>query len=384
MKIFKKLREFKKRFSRHQALVEVLVSKRNLLHNLCEYKRAFPKLQFAPVLKSNAYGHGLLEVAEILDSQNCPFFMVDSIYEALALKQDGIKTKILVAGYTHPENLKNAVTKNVSYTITSLAELQEISKLLKSKKNFHLKIDTGMHRQGILPEEIRNAVEIIKSCKFINLEGLLSHLADADGRDLKFTESQTSEWQRVIKIFQNEFQEIKFFHLANSAGAFFSNGIFANVARLGGGLYGIDAAPNSKHLELDLKPALEIRSCVSSIRSVEANEFIGYNLTYRTLKKMKLATVPLGYFEGVDRRLSNIGKFKINENFCEIAGRVSMNITSIDVTNLPKVQMGDPVTIISRKKDDPNSVENIARQINTDPREILVHIAQHLRRVVVD
>jgi alanine racemase len=149
---------------------------------------------------------------------------------------------------------------------------------------------------------------------------------------------------------------------------------------LGIGLYGINPSPFSK---LELKPALQMQSIISSIREVPADEFVGYNITYKAEKKLKVATVPVGYFEGVDRRLSNCGYFKVNGVDCPIVGRVSMNITSIDVSGVSQIKLGDKASIMSSEKGDKNSVESIAKLSNTIAYDILVHIPQHLRHIVI-
>src|SRR3990167_7019412 len=167
--------------AKYQPLIEVRIFKDALLHNLYTYQQKYPKLQFAPVLKSNAYGHGLVEVAEILDSQDLPFFMVDSFYEALALRRAGIKSKVLVLGYCREKQLLENPLDNVSFGIIDLEVLKKLSAKLKEPLNIHLKIDTGMHRQGILVEEVEEAMKLIKANKNIILEGVCSHFADADG-----------------------------------------------------------------------------------------------------------------------------------------------------------------------------------------------------------
>lgn len=174
----------------YQPLIEVRIFKDALLHNLHTYQKVYPKLQFAPVLKSNAYGHGLVEVARILDEQGVPFFMVDSFYEALVLRRAEVKTKILVLGYCRQQQLLSAKLKNVSFGIIDLQVLKDLSAKLKKPLNIHLKIDTGMHRQGILLSEIPEAVAAIKSNDNIIVEGLCTHLADADSADDKFTSAK--------------------------------------------------------------------------------------------------------------------------------------------------------------------------------------------------
>lgn len=377
------LRGMKKRLTRYTPSVEVLISKTNLIHNLREYQKKYPKLFFAPVLKSNAYGHGLVEVAKILDRYNVVFFGVDSLYEGMILRNKGVKSPVLILGYTNPENIKNCKLLKTTFTITSLDQLRSVAAILTATRKIHLKIDTGMHRQGLLPDQINEAIKIIKGHKFLDLEGVCSHLADADSVDVRFTDLQIGQWRKAVLLLKRDCPTLKFFHIFNTAGIGRSEalgGDISNVARLGIGLYGFDTSPSSN---LKLFPALSVRSVISSVKDITAGESVGYGLTFIAKKTIRLATVPVGYFEGVDRRLSNIGAFKIRDIYLPVVGRVSMNITSVDLSAAPETKLGDQVIIISERKDDRNSVENISRLINTIPYEILVHIPQHLRRVVV-
>lgn len=379
MKLLNALRAIKKNFSNYRPSVEVLISRKNLMHNLNEYRKKYPEISFAPVLKSNAYGHGLVEVGRILAKEQVPFFVLDSLFEASALREEGIKTPILVIGYTSPENVLGSRLAYVAFTITSLEQLRKIAEGLKTRKVFHIKIDTGMHRQGILPREIESVMKIIRSNKFINLEGICSHLSNADDADESFTKLQMNQWQKAVESFKRNFENIKFFHLSATAGTQYAGQALCNVGRLGLGLYGINAAPLAK---LNLKPVLQMRSVISSVKTIPAGEYVGYNNTYKTKNERKIATVPVGYFEGVDRRLSNGGFFTVGNSLCPIVGRVSMNITSIDVTGISEVNLGDRVIVIENKAEDKNSVENIAKMTHTIPYEILVHIPQHLKRVI--
>lgn len=389
MILFKYLRNLKKSFNRHTPSVEVLIYKNNLLENLKEYKRQYPKLSLAPVLKSNAYGHGILQIARILDKEPVAFFVLDSLYEAMSLRHDGQKSPILVIGYTSPDNIKNSKLSNVAFTITSIEQLREIARLfesrqarlLKTEKTFHLKIDTGMHRQGILPEQINDAIKIIKTSRFINLEGVCSHFADADNPNNSFTKLQISRWEKAIVSFKQNFPKLKFFHISATTGIPYSKEVSANVARIGMGLYGINSSPLTN---LNLKPVLQMRSTISSLKNIPAGESVGYSITYKTPKPIRVATVPAGYFEGVDRRLSNNGFFKITNQYCPIVGKISMNMTSVDITSLPETKFGDEVIIISNNKSDLNSAEQMAKLTNTTPYEILARVPQHLRRTVIE
>lgn len=386
-KLFRKIRQ--KRFN-YKSLIDVLIYKDNLLHNLNEFKKLNSAIDVAPVLKSNAYGHGLVEIAKILDSQNVPFLAVDSYYEAMILRNEGVKSKILIIGYSLEENILNNKLKDVAFTIGSLEQLKNLSKNLKTPAfvkisarhgvKFHIKFDTGMHRNGLLISEVEEAIKIIKNNKNIFVEGVCSHLADADGDDSDYTMDQINKWNEIVEIWKKNFSETIYYHISATAGSVFSGSINANVMRLGIGLYGINVSLDDR---LNLKPVLEMKSIVSSIKEIKKGEKIGYNLTFTAEKEMKIATVPVGYYEGVDRRLSNNGFLKIGNVFCSILGSVSMNITIIDISNIKDIKINNEVVIISSNSRDENSVVKIAQKCATIPYEILVHIPERLKRTIL-
>jgi len=380
MRLLKFLKRIRRSFVKYNPSVEVLIYEKRLLGNLKEYQNKYPEFLSAPVLKSNAYGHGLVPIAQILDGENIAFFVLDSLYEAMILRNNGIKSEILIIGYTQPENIKSCRLIRISFAITSLEQLKEVAEMTKSKIKIHLKIDTGMHRQGVAIDQINEAIDVIKSNGFLILEGICSHFADADNADRTFTESQIKKWNGIVPLFKENFQTIKFTHIGATAGAFYSGQTEGDTIRLGLGLYGMNSSPFDK---LNLKPVLQMQSIITSVKKLRAGEYVGYSATYKAKKDMAVATVPVGYFEGVDRRLSNCGFFKISGNFCPIVGRVSMNITSIDMTSAPDAKYGDKIIVISKNKEDKNSVENIAEVTKTIPWEILVHIPEHLRRTVI-
>lgn len=359
-----------------ETLIEVRVDKKALQQNLQIFKQVYGK-PIAPVLKSNAYGHGLIEVAEIV-APEVKLLVVDSLYEAARLRNEGIKTPILIVGYTTPEMCAQYRLRDVSFTLTSIAGIRAFAGS-GARTRVHIKIDTGMHRQGILPKEIPAAIEILRKSNLV-LEGVCSHFADADGEDAVFTEAQITVWNDAVKEWKKAFPEVSRFHIAATAGSAFSDKIDATMIRLGTGLYGF---PRHASQTFGLKPALSMRGVVTGVKDLMPGESVGYNCTFTAQKPMKIATIPVGYFEGVDRRLSNTGSVIISGTICPIVGRVSMNITSIDVTNCPNVQVGTPVVVFSDDAKQPNSLKNLADICKTTPLELLVHIPQHLRRVVV-
>lgn len=358
-------------------LIEVRISKNALLSNYHAFKNAYTLL-VAPVLKSNAYGHGLVEVATILESERPPFFVVDSQYEAKVLRSQGVKTPLLVAGYVLPDVIAANQLKDIAFTLTSL----EMLRLLCEKKvtaRLHVKIDTGMRRQGLLPEEMDEAIALLKQSD-LTVEGICSHFADADGPDAVFTNAQIECWNSVVSVWKAAFSTLTWWHIGATAGAAYTKDIDANLIRLGTGLYGF---PRHASQTFTLMPALSLWSTLTGSKLLRQGERVGYNGTFTAPRDMQVATVALGYYEGVDRRLSNKGSMQVDGVVCPIVGRVSMNITTIDISACHNAALGARVLVFSANPSDDNSLQNLARLCDTTPLELLVGIPQHLRRMVV-
>ncbi len=373
--LFRKLRGL--RF-RYEPLIIIVIYRDRILHNLRQFQVANPGVAIAPVLKSNAYGHGLVQVAKILDDQSLPFLCVDSYVEALILRNEGVRTPLLILGYTPLPNILRSTLKNVLFSVTSLPELQRLSLVQRHPITIHLKIDTGMHRQGVLPEELGEALCIVGRSKHITFEGVYSHLADADTPKSALTKIQIKRWNAAVREVR-EAASVRFFHLANTAGSRYAREIDANMMRLGIGLYGINT---SLDRTMDLLPALEMKTCITSVRKIAASESVGYNAAFKAKRAMTVATIPVGYAEGIDRRLSNRGTATVAGVPCPYVGRINMNMTSINVSRVPYPQIDDEVLVVSAERGAPNSVENMAKLCGTIPYEIFIRLPAQIRRIV--
>ncbi|MDP1624854.1 MAG: alanine racemase [bacterium] len=359
----------------------ISLSRRALIHNFQEFQKLSPAI--APVLKSNAYGHGLIDIAKLLSKEKIPFFIIDSYEEAIALRQNKITNPILVIGYIQAETVNKSTQKNISFAVTSLDMLYEWQSRISKKTNVHIKIDTGMNRQGISLSQISQSIELIKKSPTLKLEGLYSHFSDAGNTDSTYTNIQIEAWNSAVDIFKTNFTNIRYFHVSNSAGHGYNEKISANVTRPGMGLYGF--AGNGKVDSLvHLKPVLELTTVISGLKNIEPNSKVGYSGTYISDSAKKIAIIPVGYDTGVDRRLSNKGVVKIGNNFAKIIGLVSMNTTIIDVTEIKDVKLGSPVTVISSDARDQNSIMNIARECGTIPDDIATNINPFLSRIIKD
>src|SRR3989344_2871042 len=244
----------KKRFA-YTPLIEIRIGKDALLHNLKVFQEQKKGVAIAPVLKSNAYGHGLVGVARIFDGKGLPFFCVDSYFEALILRNEGIRTHVLIIGYTPVETMLESRLADVAFGIIGVQDLRSLAALARSPTAIHLKVDTGMHRHGIAPSEIEDAYALIRANKRIVLEGIYSHLADADTPNSAHAAAQIAAWNEAVPRVRAKMPSVRFFHLAATTGSFYAQKIDANVMRLGIGLYGINVSLE----KLDLRAALEMR-----------------------------------------------------------------------------------------------------------------------------
>ncbi len=363
---------FKKEY---KTLNRIEISKDNLLHNYKYLTYLNRKLKIAPVLKGNAYGHGIVEVARILDPLGAPFFCVDSLYEAYELYKASIKTPILIMGYTDPQNLK--VKKlPFSYAVFNLEMLPILNKY-QSGCGIHIFVDTGMHREGISLEELPIFLNHLKQYPNLKVEGIMSHLTSADDPKDKLNSRQINNFKKMRKIIRKAGFKPKWMHIQNSDGlALHPRGANVNMARIGLALYGISSDPN-------LKPVLTLRSKIIQIKKLKKGDRVGYGGTFTAKGPELLGVLPLGYYDGLDRRLSNIGWVNADGIHCKIIGRVSMNITTIDISKVPNPFIGQEVVVFSNNPKDKNSIENAARLCKTIPYDILIHLAQSTKRVII-
>ena len=372
------LRSWRKRRFAYERLVTARVYTGSLLHNYREFGRICAPRRVAPVLKSNGYGHGRVEVARVLDGQRPPFFVVDGYFEALVLRNEGIRSPILVMGYAATENILQCRLPDVSFCISDARQLEELARRLRHRMAFHLKVDTGMHRHGVPAGSLEHALAVAARCGAMRLVGICSHFADASNE--QYTRDQVQRWNHVAALARQAVPSLRYLHVAATAGTVWNDDVQANMVRLGTGLYGIDSYPGR---QLHLRPALDVVTRIGAVKRVEAGAKIGYGLTHTADRPTQLALVPTGYHSCVDARLANRGAFTVRGVRCPIVGRVSMNTTTIDVSAVPDPRRGEQVVVMSAEKDAVNSVAAIASLCGATPYHVLAAISPMLQRVVV-
>jgi alanine racemase len=371
-------------FRDYKNLNRIEVSKKTLLENYRELKKNHPEAGIAPVMKSNAYGHGLAQVAPVIDSEKPAFICVDSLYEAYELNKLAVISPVLIMGYTKPENYR-VKPLPFHYSVFDRDTADVLNRYQKGAQ-IHIKIDTGMSRYGIIPRDLRNFIRLVKSMKNISIAGLWSHLSDADnntGSDI--TSSQIKKYRECLAVVKSEGVYPRWRHISASAGAFKIFDKIFNLIRPGLALYGIN--PLNKrdpaYNRIIIKPVMKFISTLSQVKYIPAGASVGYMGTYKVRKRTKIGIIPAGYYEGIDRRMSNKGFVKIHGIFCPIIGRVSMNITAVDLTGIKTDCMGEDCTVFSDNPDDINSITSAAGISKTIPYEILVHLASTVRRELI-
>jgi len=361
------------------------ISKSAILHNLAQYQRIVgKKVEIMPIVKSNAYGHDMIEVAKLV-APKVNWLGVVSLGEALALRQNNIKKRIFVLSYAQARYLKEGIKQGIDLPVYDLEYAKMISKQasqLKKIAKVHIKIDTGTSRVGILPKV---AVEFIKKVSLLpnlKIEGVYSHFA-ASEENQTFTKFQLQSFNQVLADFKKEGINIPIKHFACSAAALVEPKSHFNLIRLGLGLYGLWPSEQAKKIALTqypwlkLKPALVWKTKVIQVKDIPAGTKVGYGCSYTAKKKMKLGVLAVGYWEGYDRHLSNQGEVLIKNKRCRVLGRVCMNLIMVDISKVRGVKAGDEVILLGKGV----PAEELAEKIGTINYEIITRINPVLPRI---
>lgn len=338
------------------------------------------------VVKSNAYAHGLIGSGKEFEKLGADFIAVDSIVEALALREDGVKIPILVLGYTLPERIEEAVERNISLTVSSFETLNNlIENDYGSKIKVHIKADTGFHRQGFLENQMEEVLDLIlKNKDKLEIEGLYTHFAQAKNpEDRKYTEEQIKVFEKWIKAFKDKGLE-PMSHASATAGLMLYPEANFDCVRSAAGLYGIwPSQETKKYLKdnVNLKPALSWQTLISEIKELPKGAQIGYDLSETLEKDSKIAICPIGYWHGFPRSMSSQGEVLVSGKKAKVLGRVSMDMITIDVSNCDDVKVGSVVTIIGNDGDEEITAYEIAEKADTTAYEILTRINPLIKRI---
>jgi alanine racemase len=359
----------------------------NLIHNFRLMRRLLgPGVAIMPVVKANAYGHGDLECAFTLEACGAEWFGVALPEEGMKLRRAGIARPILcLNGFWEGQEellIKYNLTP-VIFRVDLLERLDAAARAARLKANYHLKIDTGMGRLGVPPSQLEQFLDRASRLEHVQLDGLMTHLAAADlPEKADFTARQMALFEGALTAVRSRGHDPRWIHQAASAAAHALPTARGNLVRLGGLLYGLwrdvinPAAP-----PLDWRPVLSLHTRIILLKTVPAKTPLGYGCAFVTESESRIATLPIGYGDGLCRALSNSGRCLVRGRFAPIVGRVSMDLTLIDVTSIPDAAIGDQVVIIGRQGELEIPAEELAARIGSISYEITCGISERVPRI---
>jgi alanine racemase len=359
------------------------ISLEHLRHNLTQLGRA-ARVPIWSVLKADAYGHGAKAVARTLERAGAQGMCVALIEEGIELREAGIVVPILVmSGHYEsawPELLRHSLTPVLSRVDQIDALAEEVRERNGAAFGVHVKVDTGMARLGAPMTELPALANALREHPELRLDGLMTHFATAES-DAAFVEQQLDRFERATALFRRMGLEPRQRHAANTAALLAHPRARLDLVRPGIGLFGM--APGVA-AEVRLRPVMRVRSEVISLRTLATGASVGYGATFRAARESRIATIPMGYGDGLSRALSNRGQVLVRGRRAPIAGAVSMDLTSIDVTEIPGVEIGDEVVVLGSQDgplgSDTLSAEEIAAQTSTIAWEVLTGISRRVPR----
>jgi alanine racemase len=366
----------------------ILTNVRNLGH------LAGKNVTMAAAAKANGYGHGLTEMAGILRDGPVEYLALHSTSEAEVARQAGWERKILLVGGIAPEDIDAVIRLDIEPTVFDIGFIESLGRLCRRSKvtaRVHIKLETGTNRQGFTQKELDRAAAVLKRYPELAVEGVSTHFANIeDTTDHTYAWYQLDLFKKLVAHLAGKGIVPRRRHTACSAALLLFKDTYFDLVRPGISLYGywpsketyvsykLGGGKNSI-----LKPALSFYSRITQIKTVEADSFVGYGCTYRTSTRSTIAILPVGYYEGIDRRLSNLGYVLIKGKRAPIRGRVCMNLTMVDITDIPGVKMYDPATIIGTDGREQITADTHAGWCQTINYEILSGLSPSIPRIVV-
>lgn len=349
------------------------------------------------VVKADAYGHGVLEISKTVLANGADTLGVARIDEGILIRKSGIDAPILILGYTSPDHTANLVRYDLTQTVGSLEFAESFSKSAGKEKaalKVHLKIDSGMGRLGFMPEpllltdnsndfsRIPKEMEAIICLPNLLIQGIYTHFAHADSKDKTTSYRQLEIFNELVEhLRQSTGFETPIRHAANSAAVIDMPDSHLDMVRPGIALYGLYPSPEVDRTKIRLKPVMELKSKILHLKQVPAGFRVSYGGTWQAKKKTTIATIPIGYADGYNRLLSSTGYMLVCGKKAPIAGRVCMDLTMLDVGNIPEACVNDEVVVFGRQGNAFISVDEIAETLGTISYEIVSTITERVPRV---
>jgi alanine racemase len=338
-----------------------------------------------PMIKANAYGHGMLELAPVAIQAGASHLGVARISEGVELRRAGILHPVVVVYYANPAEVILAADYNLTPTLNDPLTAQALSARaveLGKQVKYHVMVDTGMGTFGQLPDETLDFLKYLHTLPNLNLEGVFTHFATADSHDPQFTKEQFSRFIKILDELVAAGIQIPLRHAANSAGIFYHPETHLDLVRPGISIYGLSPADDIP-IPVDLTPVLSLKSRIARIRTCPAGTSFGYGRTYVARQPVKVALVPVGYGDGYHRILSNRGAVLIGGQRAPIIGRVSMDQITVDVTHIDGIQEHEEVVLIGRQGAEHITAEEVAGWAGTINYEVVTSLLARVPRVYV-
>jgi alanine racemase len=355
-----------------------------LAHNLSCIKRYLsPDCEVMAIVKANAYGHGAVETALALAHQGIGRFAVASLDEGIALRQAGISASIVVLGALFEEQVSDLVAHQLTPVVSDGRILPALANAARSHQApypIHLKVETGMGRLGFSPEELFSLLDNPLLRSPLQVEGMMTHLADADGKDSTFTERQLGAFRAVVEQIRQRGVTLPLVHAANSAAIVRFPDAHFSLVRPGIMLYGYHTLPATVPAP-DLKPVLSLHTTIVQLRSIPQGGTVSYNGTFVATRPTRIAVLPIGYADGYSRQLSHRGSVLIRGRRASIVGLVCMDMIMVDVTDIAQLQVGETATLIGQQGQESIWADEVAEWIGTIPYEVLCGIGSRVPRL---
>jgi len=365
-----------------------------ILWNIRQFRQRLGSTRLAPVVKANAYGHGILEIAGLARDAGIEWLCVNNVDEAALLREAGHRSHILTMGYIPLDRLEDVVALDlhpVVYNRETVQRLDEVARRRERVARVHVKVETGANRQGVPEDELPAFADLVRHSTGLSLEGFTTHFANIeDTTDHGYADKQIERFTRMVDSLAGSVDGGEMRHTACSAAALLFTRTHLDMARVGISLYGLWPSRETyvSCLErgkpaLELRPALAWKTCVAQVKSVPEHSFVGYGCAYRTTRPSRIAVLPVGYHEGYDRGLSGVAHVLIRGRRAPVRGRVCMNMCMVDVTDIPGVELEDEVVLLGSQGDERISAEQLAGWCGTISYEVVSRIHGSLPRVLV-
>lgn len=377
----------------------VEIKKSAIKNNLKQFRNIIgSEKKLMAIVKSNAYGHGMIGTAKIAVDSGVDWLGVINLKEALMLRKAKIKKPIFILSFWEKNNdVEKGIRENINFPVYTIAQAKFLSqKAIKIKKQakIHIKLDTGANRIGIFPKDAKNFFQKLNKIPNIKINGIFTHFSSSESKNQAYTNKQINLFSKTLKELKKQKINIPLAHAGCSASTINNIKTHFDLVRVGIGLYGLwpseetEQLAKENNLRVKLKPSLTWKTKIIQIKEIPKNSFIGYDCTFKTKKRIKLAVLPIGYWDGYNRQLSNPSPFKnkggevlIKGKRCSIVGRICMNLSMVDITELDNPKIGETVVLIGQQKNKEITVEEIAQKTKTINYEVVTRINPLIPRI---